>query len=366
MDIAFDEVVTIPQVSLMSWQLLQFLWSSNPPPGGTAVSPISMATAICILRRLAYGEPPTNIDYFLRMFPSFPTVTYKKGIFALNGLAFSLPFSRAVSRYGSMMVFRDPSSLENTISEIDKYFMSGDPNGSIDMKLSPESLAASRDATSASSHVVLAKAVMISLPFHHLFPPSAIGKSTFNLLDGTTAQIDMMHCANEQLLVKNEAEYTAVRLPFGPPGHPSCSLFAYLPRNGHSVEHLLNDPYIQACRTEGFTKTLVGEFVMPQFHTKARYNLKDILPLLGMPLPQTYPHVGADGDVAVDQILEGVSVVFDPSRIDDFPPAPRPLPQCDMPRMESLSFNSPFVFAIEWGEQGFPMLCGVFDRTGSD
>lgn len=365
MSTALHEADTIAQVNQLSWQLLQFLWSHNPPSGGTAVSPVSIATAVCILGGFADGEVPASIDSILQSIPSSSTITWKKGVFAGKRPTFSPSFASSVSRYGPMMVLRE-STLENLIHEIDQYFMTEDPNRSIDMKLSPESLTASHDATSASSHIVLASALMISLPFHHLFSPSKIAKSTFNLLDGTTAQIDMMHCTNQQLLVKHHAAYTAVRLPFGPQAHPNCSLIAFLPRKGHSVEHLLRFSSVQASSTEGFTKTFVSTFVIPKFHTKARYNLKDILPLLGLSLPQKYSHVTLDGDTAVDQMLQGVSVVFDPWSVRDPQPPSPPTLHSDLPRMDSLSFNCPFVFTIKGREADVPLLCGVFDRTESD
>lgn len=365
-DVGFHDVDTINKLNQLSWQLLNFLWSRDPPPGGTAVSPISMATALCILKGFTDGEPPASIESILQSLPSSPMVTWKKGVFAVHRPTFSLNFANAVSRYGPMMVVREPNSFEGLIDGIDRYFMSGDADQSIDMQLSPESLAASYDATSASSHIVLANALMISLPLHYLFPPSQIMRSTFNSLDGTTAQIDMMYCSNKQLLVKHQAEYTAVRLPFGLRDHRNGSLIAYLPRNGHSVEHILNSPSVQASSTEGFTKTFVSTFVMPKFHTKARYNLKDILPLLGLSLPRRYANVTTDGDTAVDQMLQGVSVVFDRWGIHDTQPPSPPTLQCNLPRMDSLSFNSPFVFTIDWRGLDLPLLHGVFNSTEND
>ncbi|KAJ0421416.1 Serpin domain-containing protein [Aspergillus carlsbadensis] len=353
----------VDKVNELGWNTVTQLCSNGVPLDGTAVSALSITTALAMLAGGAQGTHREELCKSLGLqSPSAITTVLPKVFKTLESEAIRFNSANALFTTKSTEVFPD---YIRYLEQLDAYIDSNSTiladevhriNGWIEEQTDGLIKNMLTRGNLALSHMVLINALVFKATWETAFDPKHTIKD--HVFD-TTKRVAMMFRHREFVLVSGRPDYTAVRLPYVSTPPSEWSFVAYLPKKDKSVQDIL--PQIREYNKNRFQKLKIGKLGLPKFNLQTKDSIKPLLEELGYPLAGDFPAMAAGGSL-VDQIVHSVTIILDEQGTEAAaatavmmlrgggPPRPPP----------DIIFDRPFAFSIVAEELGVALFTGVF------
>jgi serine protease inhibitor len=353
----------VDKVNELGWNTVSQLCSNGVPPSGTAVSALSITTALAMLAGGAQGTHREELCSSLGLGNASEITTVLSKVFkTLKSEAIRFNSANALFTTKSTEVFPDyvryleqlnayiNSDFTNLADGVDQIngWIEQETDGLIKNMLTRDML--------DLSHMVLINALVFKATWETAFDPT--NTITDHAFD-TTKQVEMMFRHRDSILVSEKGDYTAVRLPYVATLPSEWSLVAYLPKKDKSVQDIL--PQICQYDKESFYKFKVGKFGLPKFNLQTKDSIKPLLQELGYPLSGNFSAM-ASGDNLVDQIVHSVTIVLDEQGTEAAAATAVMISRGRGPSRPppDIIFDRPFAFSIVAEELGMALFTGVF------
>ncbi|KAL3483496.1 Serpin domain-containing protein [Aspergillus germanicus] len=353
----------VEKVNELGWNTVSQLCANGVPPDGTAVSALSITTALAMLAGGAQGAHREELCSSLGVDNPSEIITVLSKVFkTLRSEAIRFNSANALFTTKSTEVFPNyVRYLEQLKAYIDSNFTNlADGVDQINGWIAYETDGLIKNMLTADdldlSHMVLINALVFKARWETAFDPK---DTVIGHVFDTTKQVQMMFRHRDSVLVSGKGDYTAVRLPYFAPPPSEWSFVAYLPKKGKSVQDIL--PQIRQYDKDSFYKFKVGKFGLPKFNLQTKDSIKPILQELGYPISGNFSAM-ASGDNLVNDIVHSVTIVLDEQGTEAAaatavmigrgggPPRPPP----------DIIFDRPFVFSIVAEELRMAVFTGIF------
>jgi serine protease inhibitor len=353
----------VERVNELGWNIVSQLCSNGVPPNGTAVSALSITTALAMLAGGAQGAHRQEFCSSLGLDnPSEISTALPKVFKTLRSEAIRFNSATALFTTKTTEVFPNyVRYLEQLKAYIDSDFTNlADGVDQINSWIAEETDGLIKNMLTADdldlSHMVLINALVFKARWETAFDSK--DTVTDHVFD-TAKQVQMMFRHRDSVLVSGKGDYTAVRLPYFATPPSEWSFVAYLPKEGKSVQDIL--PQIRQYDKDSFYRFKVGKFGLPKFNLQTKDSIKPVLQDLGYPISGNFSAM-ASGDNLVDDIVHSVAIILDEQGTEAAaatavmigrgggPPRPPP----------DIIFDRPFAFSIVAEELGMAVFTGVF------
>ncbi|KAL2869514.1 Serpin domain-containing protein [Aspergillus lucknowensis] len=354
----------IDSVNHLGWEIVTQLCARGVPPEGTCVSALSIAIAIVMLAGGAEGTPrrqlcaklgfqsPDNIcTVLLRVLTALKgsdAIQFRSAnaLFAQKDNIIYADYAHYLSRLDAT-IDSDFPKLVDGLERINEW-VSRETDGLIKDMLTRGAL--------EGSQMVLINTLVFKAAWEGPFDPKNTVKDfPFHRAD-RASKVDMMFHHGQHILVNQQADYTAVRLPYTCTPRSEWSFIAYLPHEDISLNDII--PRLKS-GVPMFSKIIVDTFGLPKFNLRTKDRIKDILQNLGYPLSGNFSAMGTGRNI-VDNVLHCVTIILDEKGTEAAAATAIIMKRNRPRRIRSLIFDRPFVFSIVAEDLQMAVFTGVY------